>query len=155
MLEEGDVNRHKAFVAKGLLRLYRIDSEGAEHILKFAPENWWISDRESYTTGQPSKSNIDTLEDSEVVLVTKENWDELKVRLPSLKAFEDAILARSSDADQNRIYSTISQSAEQRYEQFAQTHPDIFVRVPLHMIASFLGVSRETLSRIRKQYTQR
>lgn len=155
LLEAGDVNRHKAFVVRGLLRLYRVDSTGSEHLMKFAPENWWISDRESYVAGIPSEANIDSLEDSEVILITKENWDELHAKIPTLKAFEDNLLARSSNADQNRIYDTISLTAEEKYEKFARSFPDLFNRVPLHMVASYLGVSRETLSRIRKSYTQK
>src|SRR6186713_2465683 len=82
LLQEGDVSRHNTFVAKGILRQYRIDEEGEEHIMRFAVEDWWISDRESYTTGLVAKSNIDALEDSEVLQWTKENFEQLVATIP-------------------------------------------------------------------------
>lgn len=155
LLEAGDINRHQTFVVKGCLRLYRIGPDGKEHILRFATENWWMSDRESFTTGTPSKGNIDSLEETDVLQFTKENWEEMRNKVPAFRAFEEKILARSLDASMNRIYKTISLSTEEKYEDFARMYPSIFTRVPLHMIASFLGVSRETLSRIRKQDAHR
>lgn len=155
LLEAGDINRHQTFVVKGCLRLYRIGPDGREHILRFAPENWWMSDRESYTTGTPSKGNIESLEETDILQFTKENWEEMTHKIPAFRVFEENILARSLAASMNRVYKTISLSTEEKYEDFAQTYPGIFKRVPLHMIASFLGVSRETLSRIRKQDAQR
>jgi CRP-like cAMP-binding protein len=155
LLEAGDINRHQTFVVKGCLRLYRIGPDGREHILRFATENWWMSDRESYTTGAPSESNIESLEETDVLQFTKENWEEMTNKIPAFRAFEEKILARSLAASMNRVYKTISLSTDERYEDFARTYPGIVTRVPLHMIASFLGVSRETLSRIRKQDAHR
>jgi CRP-like cAMP-binding protein len=94
LLQEGDVCRHNAFIAKGCLRSYRVGNDGTEHILRFAIENWWTSDRESFTTGLPSKNNIDALEDSDVVLWTKENFEILKEKIPRLRAFYENLLAK-------------------------------------------------------------
>jgi CRP-like cAMP-binding protein len=152
ILQEGDVWRYNAFVCKGSTRMYRISDDGMEYIIRFAIENWWVGDRESYTTGQPAKNNIDVLEDSEILFWKKNDFEMLQKEIPELKDLGDRLVARSLNANQNRIFASISYSAEEKYEYFLKTYPDIFNRVPLHMIASFLGISRETLSRIRNHY---
>ena len=154
LLQEGDVCHHNCFIAKGCLRLYRVGEDGVEHILRFAVENWWISDQESYNNGIPSKNNIDALEDSELLLIEKNDFNRIVSSFPNFRTFKDALKARSYDVSQNRIMSNISDTAEEKYINFIASYPDIFNRVPLHMIASFLGVSRETLSRIRTQYAK-
>lgn len=154
LLQEGDVCHYNCFVAKGCLRLYRVGEDGVEHILRFAVENWWISDQESYNNGIPSKNNIDALEDSELLLIEKNDFNRIVSNFPNFRTFRDTLKARSYDVSQNRIMSNISDTAEEKYTNFIKSYPDIFNRVPLHMIASFLGVSRETLSRIRTQYAK-
>jgi CRP-like cAMP-binding protein len=155
ILREGEVCRHNCFVAKGCLRSYRIGEDGTEYIMRFAVENWWISDRESLNEGTPSKSNIDALEDSEVFLWTKEDFDHLMKEIPALSIFSERLLAKSFNSIQNRMFAQISQSAEEKYNSFIQSYPDLFKRVPLHMIASYLGVTRETLSRIRIKHAHK
>jgi len=135
--------------------MYTVGDDGVEHILRFAVENWWISDRESYNNGSPSKCNIDALEDCEVILIDKPDFLNLLTTIPKFKNFIDSLLARSYDAIQNRVMSAISYTTEERYQNFITRFPDIFNRVPLHMIASYLGVSRETLSRVRSQYVNK
>jgi CRP-like cAMP-binding protein len=152
LLQEGEVCHHNCFIIKGCLRLYRVSDDGVEHILRFGVENWWISDHESYNTGNLSKSNIDALENCELILVEKQDFEYLKERIPSFKAFIERLKARSFDASQNRIMSDISFTAEEKYQNFLISFPHIFNRVPLHMIASYLGLSRETLSRVRNSY---
>lgn len=154
LLQEGDISYYNGFIAKGCLRLYRVGKDGTEHILKFGIENWWISDYESYNTGRPSKSNIDALEDSELILIKKEDFDSLSKAIPSLQKFIKKLEEKSFDVSQNRILSNISETAEEKYENFIRSCPEINRRVPLHMIASFLGVSRETLSRVRNKYVK-
>jgi CRP-like cAMP-binding protein len=155
LLQEGDVCHYDCFIVKGCLRTYKVDNNGIDHILRFAVENWWISDRESYNNGNPSKFNIDALENCEVILIDKANFIHLLNTIPKFKEFIDILLARSYNAIQDRIMSSISYSAEERYQNFIIQFPDIFYRVPLHMIASYLGVSRETLSRVRSQFAQK
>jgi len=155
LLQEGEVCHYECFIAKGCLRMYGVGDDGAEHILRFAVENWWISDRESYNNGTPSRFNIDALENCEVILINKPDFINLLTTIPKLRDFIDGLLARSYDAIQNRVMSAISYSAEERYQHFISRFPDIFHRVPLHMIASYLGVSRETLSRVRSQFVQK
>lgn len=155
LLQEGDVCHYNCFIVKGCLRLYRVSEDGVEHILRFGVENWWISDHESYNTGNPSKGNIDALENCEVILIDKPAFINLMLTIPVFKNFIDGLKARSFDASQNRIMGNISFSAEEKYQNFMTSFPDIFNRVPLHMIASYLGVSRETLSRIRNQFVHK
>ena len=154
LLQEGDVCNFNCFVAKGCLRNYRVSEDGNEHILRFAVETWWISDQESYNNGSRSKNNIDALEESEVLLIEKQDFENLLIIIPHFKDFIFNLKARSFDASQNRIMSNISDTAEEKYSNFIEMYPDIFNRVPLHMIASYLGVSRETLSRIRNHYAK-
>jgi len=155
MLQEGDVCHNNCFIVKGCLRMYTVGDDGVEHILRFAIENWWISDRESYNNGSPSKCNIDALEDCEVILIDKPGFLHLLTTIPKFKIFIDGLLARSYDAIQNRVIGAISYTTEEKYQNFVTRFPDIFNRVPLHMIASYLGVSRETLSRVKSQYVHK
>jgi CRP-like cAMP-binding protein len=155
LLQEGDVCVNNCFIAKGCLRLYRVGEDGIEHMLRFAVENWWISDQESLNNGIPSKNNIDALEDSEVILISQTDYINLQMTIPKLRELVERLKARSFEASQRRILSNISFSAEEKYQNFIKTYPDIFYRIPLHMIASYLGVSRETLSRIRNQYVHK
>jgi len=155
LLQEGDVCHYNCFIVKGCLRLYRVGEDGTEHILRFAVENWWISDRESYNTGNPSKSNIDALENCEVILIDKPAFANLMTTIPRFKNFIDKLKAKSFDASQNRIMSNISYTTEEKYKYFMTSFPDIFYRVSVGMIASYLGVSRETLSRVRTQFNHK
>ena len=150
LLRKGDVCRHMVFVVSGALRLYRTDEDGTEHILRFATENWWLNDHESFNSGLPAKGTIDALEDSQLLLWSKADWEQLTTDIPALDVVQSRLLSRSLEAHVNRLYTALSHSAEARYQEFVQTFPDLYQRVPLRMIASYLGVSRETLSRIRR-----
>lgn len=150
LLQAGDVWTYAAFVAKGCVRRYAVDGKGAEHILTFAVENWWTGDQESLTTGQPSRYNIDAVEDSEVVLIRKEDFAQLRQELPVFGQVINTILHRSFMASQNRIHSAISHSAEEKYRDFLLRFPELALRIPQHMVASYLGMTTETLSRIRR-----
>ena len=152
LLQEGEVCHYNCFVEKGCMRSYRVGEDGAEHIMTFAMPNWWVSDQESYNNGTPSKNNIDALADSEVLLIEKKDWDTLINEMPAFREWQDKLKSKSLDAAENRIMSHISDSAEEKYNKFITSFPDIFNCVPLHMVASYLGVSRETLSRIRNHF---
>jgi CRP-like cAMP-binding protein len=151
LLEEGDSSNFIGFVVKGCFRLFRVGEDGQEHIMKFAIENWWITDFASFMNGQPSACYIEALEDSELLLITKDNWESLLATIPNFKQMIETLSNKNFEAHQNRIFSNISEAAETRYENFIEQFPSIFNRIPLYMIASFLGLTRETLSRIRKQ----
>ena len=149
LLQQGEVCRHKIFIAKGLLRTYSAREDGSEHIMRFSPEYSWTTDPESFDDATPSKFNIAALEPSEVVLWTRNDLHYLVANIPGLKAYFEKLIYLSGNAFRKRILSTISLSAEEKYEEFVKNFPDIYTRVPLHMVASYLGVTRETLSRIR------
>ncbi len=149
LLHQGQVCRYKIFVSKGLLRTYRTREDGSEHVIVFSPENWWTTDPESYENLTPALYNIDALEDSEVILWTKNDFVDLFARIPGLKAYSEKLISQNFISSRQRIFSAISSTAEEKYDEFIETYPDIFARVPLHMVASYLGVSRKTLSRIR------
>lgn len=151
LLQEGEVWRYNAFVCAGLLRRYRIDEKGVEHIIQFTPENWWTGDRQSLMTGQPATDNIDAIEDSTVLLITKEDFDELLRRIPALNELINLILQRSLNASQERIHAAISYTAEEKYHDFNRRFPDLAGRIPQFMLASYLGMTPETLSRVRRQ----
>lgn len=151
ILQEGDVCKYVAFVEKGMLRSYTIDEKGNEHIMQFAFEGWWISDHFSFLTGEPAIYNIDALEDSELLLLSKQAEDQLLQKIPKLEKYFRILLQNNLIATQRRLISSLSQTAEERYHQLINACPAIPQRVPQHMMASFLGITPETLSRIRKQ----
>jgi CRP-like cAMP-binding protein len=117
--------------------------------MRFAAEHTWTTDHESYYHQIPSKYNIEAVEDTTVVLWTKENFIELTEAIPVLKTYVVDVMASSMNAIQGRILGNISYTNEEKYQDFINTYPNVFQRVPLHMVASYLGISRETLSRIR------
>lgn len=151
LLQEGDVCKNHTFVTKGCLRTYTVDEKGTEHILNFAIENWWIGDRESLQTGEPSMYNIDAIEDSEVALISKDKFDRLCREIPAFNNMINTILQKSFNVAQNRIYTFISLTTEEKYLSFLTKFPHLSMRVPQSMIASYLGITAETLSRVRKQ----
>lgn len=151
LLQAGDVSRFHAFVCKGFLRYYYVDEKGQEHIMQFAPENYWTGDGESMNSGLPSKYDIDALEDSEVMLLKKDDFEMLRKTIPAFNDFVNASLKKNAVVLRERIHVNLSLSAEGKYSNFISKFPSISNRVPLHMIASYLGISAETLSRIRSQ----
>ena len=155
LLQEGDVCRQNIFISKGCLRSYSVDNNGIEHIIKFAIENWWIGDRHSLQSGEPSKLNIDAVEDSEAVLISKADFDLICQQIPAFNAMVNNLLQSAYDASQKRVLANISLSASEKYENFLQRYPDLALRLPQGMIASYLGMSPETLSRVRNQVMSR
>lgn len=151
LLQEGDVCKAIAFVEKGALREYTVDEKGNEHILQFALEGWVISDLYSFLTGEPATYNIDALEDSELVLITKSAEEQIIKKVPAYETFTRMQVTGAYMAMQKRITSFISLSIEQRYLHFTKRYPEIVQRVPQHMIASYMGLTPETLSRVRKK----
>jgi len=150
---QGEVCRYKIFVTKGLLRVYTTRDDGSEHIMHFSPENSWFTDPESFANATPSSYTIEALEHTDVVLWTKNDLRYLVTNIPGLKAYFDTLIYKSGTALRSRIHSAISSTTEEKYDEFLKKHADINARVPLHMVASYLGVTRETLSRIRRSYT--
>lgn len=155
LLNEGDVCRHVGFVNSGCLREYEIDRKGTEHILQFAIEDWWVSDFNSFLSGLPAKYNIDALQDSEVLLLERSAREELLDNCPKMERFFRLLIEANYVAKQKRIADSLSASAEERYLKFIKTYPKIFEQVPQNQIASYLGITPQSLSRIRKELLQK
>ncbi len=150
-LQEGEVCKYTAFITKGAMRQYRVDEKGEEHIIKLFIENWWASDRESLMNHTPSIYFIDAWEDTEALLVTKTDLSDLADRIHTLSEWLRKLDANFAIASQKRITAAISMSAEERYYDLEKTNPAFLQRFPQHIIASYLGINRETLSRIRSR----
>jgi CRP-like cAMP-binding protein len=155
LLGESDVCKYTAFVEKGLLRSFIIDEDGAEHILQFSLQGWWAADLSSFLTGEPSSYNIEALEDCELLLITKPSWDTLLERIPAFERYFRILIEKNLIVTQRRLIASFSNTAEEKYHKLIQAFPHILQRVPQHMIASYLGITRETLSRVRKQMASR
>lgn len=155
LLQEGDPCKYISFVEKGILRSYTIDEKGIEHIMQFAFEGWWISDQYSFLTGEPSLYTIDALEDCELLLLSKEAEEEMMEKIPKMERFFRILLQNNLIAMQRRIISSLSRTAEEKYQELLVSCPTIPQRVPQHMMASYLGITPETLSRIRKHISER
>ena len=151
LLQEGDVCKVIAFVEKGALRSYSIDDNSNERIIQFGLEGWLISDLYSFITEEPATYNIDAIEDSELVLISKSAHEELLQTMPKYETFTRLNMTGAYLAMQRRLTSIISASVEERYQDFIALYPHIAQRVPQHMIASYMGLTPETLSRIRKR----
>src|SRR5262245_37716943 len=151
----GDVSKYAAFVARGCLRSYVIDSKGKEHIVLFAPENWWLADNTSLMAKTPSQYFMDAVEESDVLLIDPPSHQKLIDTIPGYATAFRQGLQRHAAAKDQRIVNSLSSSAEERYLNFLETYPSIVTRVPQWMLASYLGVSPETISRIRKKLSRR
>jgi CRP-like cAMP-binding protein len=155
LLQEGDVCKMIAFVEKGALRSYSVDDKGNEHIIQFALEGWTVSDLYSFMTGEPATYNIDALEDSELVLISKSAQEEILQKCPKYETYTRLQLTGAYLAMQKRLTSILSQPLEDRYNAFINLYPNIVQRVPQHMIASYMGLKPETLSRLRKKIAEK
>jgi CRP-like cAMP-binding protein len=155
LLQAGDLNPYENFVINGCLRAYTVDPQGEEHIVMFGVEGWWISDLYSFLTNTPATQNIDALEDSEVFSIDRSDLDRLYEQVPKFNRFFLKLLQNAFVAHQRRILASISQTAEEQYIDFIAKYPSIEQRVPQHQIASYLGLSPETISRIRRNQVQR
>ncbi len=155
ILQEGEVCRSITFVLSGCLRSYTVDSNGEEHIIQFAIEDWWISDLQSFLSGRPTTYNIDALEESEILLMDKEARDKMLESVPKLERYFRLLQEANYVAMHHRIEESLSSSAEERYLDFIKTFPTLIQRVPQGQIASYLGITPQSLSRIRKELSEK
>ena len=154
LLQAGDVCKVTAFVEKGALRSYTVDENGVEHITQFAIEGWFISDLYSMFSGEPSTLNIDAIEDSELVLISKASNEELLRSIPKFETFQREMITNAYIALQRRLSAIPTMSIDERYLTFMKQYPEIAQKVPQHMIASYLGLTPETLSRVRRRIAE-
>jgi CRP-like cAMP-binding protein len=150
-LQEGDLCKYFAFIVNGAMRQYLIDDKGIEHIVHLGIENWWVGDRESWVMLTPSIYYIDAWEDTELLLITRADTLKLVKQLPAFDEMVRGMDERNNISTQRRITSSISLTAEKRYVDFTNSHPYFLQRFPQHIIASYLGITKDTLSRVRKQ----
>lgn len=151
LLNAGQVCSDTFFVEKGLLRMYSVDESGKEHIIQFAPENWLISDRSSQYFKEKSAFSIEAVEPSEVLVLPYHFFSDLAEVNPASTSYNMDLMLRHVRSLQSRINGLLGATAEERYLDFIKTYPDVFRRVPQHMVASYLGITPESLSRVRKE----
>ena len=149
LLEEGEICKHFAFILKGSMRKYNIDENGIEHIVSLYIENWWAGERESFVMLEPSKYYIEACEDCDVLLISLENKLKVTELFPSFKEMILRLDEKNNIATQKRIASSISSTAEKRYTDLLELYPEFIQRFPQHIIASYLGITKDTLSRVR------
>jgi CRP-like cAMP-binding protein len=153
-LQEGEICRQTAFIVKGAMRGYSVGDKGEEHIIDLFLENWWAIDRESVITKTPTAYFIDAWEDTDA-LVGKADFTNLIQQIPSLDEWVKKLSERHDLALRKRLNAAINMSAEQRYAELEKMYPEFLQRFPQHIIASYLGINKVTLSRIRGQASKK
>lgn len=151
IVQQGDVVKYETFIISGVTRTYTVDEKGQEHIISFGVEGWWTGDLYSFNTQNPTAFNIDCIAETEVLQITKTALDELCLKVPKMNIYYRDLYRNSVVAFNKRMQSTLEKSALERYEEFRQNYPLIEQRVANHQIASFLGITPQSLSRIRRQ----
>lgn len=154
ILQEGEVCRYSTFVVEGCFKMYLVDHSGKEHNLQFATENWWVGDIGSFHTETPTKLNIEALENSIILQVKKEDQWKLFTDYPKFNQIFRVLAENAMVSLQRRVLQNISSTAEERYLDFLERHPQLFNRISNVQIASYLGVTPEFLSTIRKRLTK-
>jgi CRP-like cAMP-binding protein len=154
-LHRGEVCKSSAFVLSGCLRSYTIDSNGYEHILSFAPRDWWMADMYSLISGQPGNLNIDAIEDTQVLLLSKTNQEKLFVQNPKFERFFRILVEKSLVSYQQRTLNNLGLSAQERYQDFCKRYPTLINSLPQKHIASYIGVTPEFLSKMRSDLLKR
>lgn len=154
VLQEGDVCSQMNFVVRGCLRMYKIDDSGSTHILQFAAENNWITDLGSFHSEEPSTLTIDALEDTVVLQINQKDLISLYLSAPKFDRIFRVLVENSYVSLQKRLLQNISSSAEDRYQSFLETYPHLVNRLPQTQIASFLGITPESLSRLRSKLSK-
>ena len=152
--QQGDICKSVNFIISGCTKTFYMDLEGQEHIVMFSIEDWWTSDLGSFITQTPSDFNVQCIESTQLIQFTYDNLEELYKEIPKLERLFRKIVERAFAASQKRIIRNFSLTAKERYQIFKKTNPKINQRVPQYMIASYLGVTKEFLSKIKSQIIQ-
>ncbi|MCA0932521.1 Crp/Fnr family transcriptional regulator [Lutimonas saemankumensis] len=150
-LQQGDVCKFSGFVISGCTKTFYVDDEGQEHVVMFSIEDWWTSDMGSYISQKPADFNVQCLENTELIQFSYENQQQMMKEIPKLERFFRIIVQRALVASQKRIVRNLSMSAKDRYLFFRNEYPKIEQRIPQYLIASYLGITKEFLSKIKSQ----
>lgn len=145
----GEECRYEYFVNKGCVKQYYLDNKGQEHILAFAPEGWWTGDMYGFINNQPALTTVEAIEDTEVLALEKNAFEDMLIKIPKLERFFRIILQRAMVSNQKRIIGNMSQSGAERYDSFVQQYPSLEQRLSQRQIAYYLGITPESLSRIK------
>lgn len=151
VVQQGDVCKYSGFVISGCTRTFYVDDEGQEHIVMFSAENWWASEIGSFVSQTPSDYNVQCIEDTELIQLSYIDQEELFKEIPKLERFFRLILEKAFVASQKRIITSFSLTAKEQYLNFKNKYPKLEHRIPQYMVASYLGISREFLSRVKSQ----
>ena len=151
--QEGEVCKKAGFILKGAMKQYTLDERGKESIIGLYIENWWVSDRESMSTNTKSPYFIDAVEPTEILIISKEDIEQKLKELPFMVELNNALTERQAYHLMRRVHAANTLSAEQRLRQLEKDYPEFFQRFPQRIIASYLGMTKETLSRIRRSTT--
>jgi len=151
ILNAGEVCKHSYFVNSGLLRSFTINDNIVEHVLSFACEGWWIGDMYSLLSQKPGNLFVEVMEDSEVVLLSKENQEKLYTEIPKLERFFRILTEKSLVANQERLMDSLSLTAEERFEKFCKKYPTLIQKIPQKQIASYIGVTPEFFSKMKSK----
>lgn len=149
LLNAGEVCKNSYFVNSGILRSFNINDNIVEHVMSFACSGWWISDMYSLLSQKPGNLFIEVIEDAEVVLLSKENQEQLYQDIPKLEHFFRILTENALVANQQRVMDNLSLSAEERFEKFCLKYPSLMQKVPQKQIASFIGVTPEFFSKMK------
>jgi len=149
LLKAGEVCKHSSFVVKGCLRGYTVDKEGVEHILTFAPQDWWVGDMYSLLSEKPGNLIIEAMVDTEVLMLSKKDQDKLYEKIPKFERFFRIIIEKSLVAYQQRLIYNLSLNAQERYLKFCTTYPSIINDIPQKQVAAYIGVTPEFLSKLK------
>ena len=149
LLSEGDVCKYSLFVTAGCLRGYTVDKGGDEHVLGFAPPDWWMADVYSLITQKPGTLYIEALEDTDLIMLSKINQEKLYIEIPKFERFFRILTEKSLVANQQRIIDNLSLTAEERYSMFCLRYPTLIDHLPQKQLASYIGVTPEFFSRMR------
>ncbi len=155
LIKEGEICRYQYFVNRGCLRTFYIDNKGLEHNVQFSIEDWWSGDMHSFITQKPGRFNIVAIEDSEVVCIDKQSQETLYVQVPKFEKFFRHLLQGAFITLQERVLASMSETAEERYIKFKNKYPEMDKRIPKNQVASFLGITPESLSRVRRELSLR
>ncbi|WP_147678826.1 Crp/Fnr family transcriptional regulator [Algibacter pacificus] len=151
VVQQGDICKYECFVISGCTKTFYLDTEGQEHVIMFAIENWWTADMGSFISQTPADYNVQCLENTELILFSYENLELLYKKIPKLERLFRQIVERAFVASQKRIVRNFSLSAKDRYLYFKNQYPQIEERIPQYLVASFLGITKEFLSKIKSQ----